>query len=226
MRPTTTLPQSTPRTRAVVILALLGCGIIGGRPVGAAETPAGVTAESPARVAAETPASVAAGPGALAVTPPQTAAPSPETGLGGPPLDMRLAKIGRLQPGRGIRIWLPEGNLIDGRFLGSRRDSLLIATDRRTVSVPLPLVDALWIRQRATAKGAKIGVLSGTLAGGVIGGFLALVLQSQCDTGDCGGDVIRIIGGMTLIGAAGGAALGVAIGSQTWVWDRRYNGRP
>jgi hypothetical protein len=146
--------------------------------------------------------------------------------FGGSPLDMRLAKIARLEPNRGIRIWLPEGNRIDGRFIGSLRDTLIIATDTRTVRVPLNLVDVLWIRQRATAKGAKIGGISGTLVGAALGGLIAIFIQSDCDTGDCGGDALRAVGGMSVLGAAGGTALGAVIGSRTWEWDRRYEGRP
>jgi hypothetical protein len=85
--------------------------------------------------------------------------------------------------------------------------------------IALSDVDAVWLRGRATRRGAAIGVIAGGGAGLLFAGWFAALVST---TGDGEDGAVGLVLGGTLIGAAGGGALGGAIGATTARWRQLH----
>jgi len=111
-----------------------------------------------------------------------------------------------------------EGARTTGRLmsLGGGTATLETETGRRVID--LSGVDTVWVRGRATAKGAIIG---GAVGAVMLGTFAALALDDNCDSSSC---TSAAEGGLAggLVGAATGALLGAGIGALIPKWKRRY----
>lgn len=141
-----------------------------------------------------------------------------------PTFDPRLgAAVAALRVGAPIRV-ATSGARADGQFLGATFDSLVMSGGTAGHHLPLAAVDTLWLRDRATRRGAVIGAVTGGLG---LALFVAVVAGSICQTpAECraGGraGVPLVIGGGFVLGAGGGALLGAAVGSVTHRWRRLY----
>ena len=75
--------------------------------------------------------------------------------------------------------------------------------------VPVDRLEALWVRKRATRKGAKIGAITG----GVLGvGFGIIIGEVLCNDEDCEADTVKAALGLGALGAIAGAIPGALIG--------------
>jgi hypothetical protein len=119
--------------------------------------------------------------------------------------------------GSTIRITVGDQRLI-GRFDGLREDTLMLIRANSVMGVPLRGSDTLWVRHRATKRGALIG---GALGAVTLTGFGILLLNGLCDTADgCKDDYPGVITFGVLIGGGGGALLGAGLGALSRSWRR------
>jgi len=110
-----------------------------------------------------------------------------------------------------------EGTRTTGRLmsLGGGTATLETETGRRVIN--LSGVSTVWVRGHATATGALIG---GAVGAVMLGTFVALYADDNCDSSDCNTVSGAAAGG--LVGAATGALLGAGIGALIPKWKRRY----
>lgn len=140
------------------------------------------------------------------------------------PIQKRSKAIARLKPGNLVRVHAKSLGEIVGRYRSSTDDSLLISDGMGESSVPVVAIDAIWVRGRATWKGAKIG----GIVGGAAGTILGIALAAACNSyqGIFGGrrsepcpEVIPVLG---IVGAAAGGLVGAGLGTASPKWHRRY----
>lgn len=120
----------------------------------------------------------------------------------------------QVRVGQTVRVRLATGEPFVERVVGidSAARALRFA-DARLLLVSE--IDTLWVRRRATGRGALIG---GIVVGGASFGLLVLVCRAIGEGEECNawGTVI----GLTAVGAGGGALLGAGIGSLIPRWQR------
>jgi hypothetical protein len=122
-------------------------------------------------------------------------------------------------PGGEVRLALASADTVRG-YCGFIEDSrLLVRRASDEWRVPLEQVEALWVRRRGTASGARTGAIIG---GVTLGAFGLLAGPPLCDAWGCGSG--RAVLGLTgaVLGALGGAGIGGLIGSTVNTWDQRY----
>ena len=139
------------------------------------------------------------------------------------PFQKRSKAIARLKPGNLIRVHAQNLGEIVGRYYSSTTDSLLISDDMGESGVPIAAIDAIWVRGRATWKGAKIGGLVVGAAGTILGIAVALDCSERgyFDDGSAGVCLLAIpILGVG--GAIAGGLVGVGLGTAFTKWHRRY----
>jgi hypothetical protein len=109
-----------------------------------------------------------------------------------------------------------ERRRFEGRVIRVAGDSVFIADAGRVRALPMGLIDTLWVRRRATGRGALVGALVGGVP-------LALALGALCAGygDDCGNNVTGAAAAGFVIGGGAGALLGSAIGSVVVRWERR-----
>ena len=103
-------------------------------------------------------------------------------------------------------------------FLGLEGPDMLLRTigAEQARRVPVDRLEALWVRTRATRKGAKIGAI----AGGVLGvGFGILIGEVLCNDEDCEADTVEAALGLGALGAIAGAIPGALIGYLVQGWS-------
>ncbi len=130
----------------------------------------------------------------------------------------KLQAIARLKPGRLVRLHAQNLGEVVGKYHSSNTDSLFISVDMVERGVPISAIDALWVRGRATGKGALIG-------GVVLGAFGTIVgigLNSDDGFLGCEGDCPEIIPILGFAGAAGGGLVGAGVGTAFPKWHQRY----
>ena len=128
-----------------------------------------------------------------------------------------------LKPGSLILVHTQSLGKFVGRYQSSTTDSLLITNDMGESGVPIAAIDAIWVRGRATWKGAKIGGIVGGAAGTILGILVAV---------DCAKGVVSVGGGsggcplaipvLGVVGAAAGGLVGAGLGTAFPKWHRRY----
>jgi hypothetical protein len=99
-------------------------------------------------------------------------------------------------------------------------DSIRIGYGPAERTFAIARIDTLWTDRRGTARGARIGAITGMASGGVLG-FLAVLML--CDSrSTCIDDADNFLGlGLgAAVGAAGGALVGALIGSAGREWRR------
>jgi len=130
------------------------------------------------------------------------------------PFQKRSKAIARLKPGSLIRVHAQSLGEFVGRYHSSTTDSLLISNDMGESDLPIAAIDAIWVRGRATWKGAKIGGIVGGAAGTIAG----IAAVSGCDGAACS-FALPILGvGGVIVGGLVGAGLGAA----STKWHRRF----
>jgi len=90
-----------------------------------------------------------------------------------------------MKVGQHVRVDVSQIGRVEGRFLVANGTTLTLARDNVPIQIRLPDIERLWVRGRATRKGAFIGAGVGVLVG---------------------------IVGRLRSGGAGGAVVGAAVG--------------
>jgi hypothetical protein len=111
------------------------------------------------------------------------------------------------------------GGQFQGTFLGYEWPELRLDTGAQTLVVMLPELDALWVRGRATKRGALLGMLVGVVIGSAAGLYVGEVI---CDDSDCQANTLGTIASFGALGAAGGAASGAMVGLTVPRWHARF----
>lgn len=154
----------------------------------------------------------------LLVFVPLTLVPSP---VGAQARDRaRRAAAHALEPGQRVRLDVAHTGRVEGRFAFASDTSLTVALEEGTTVVRVPDIERLWVRGRATAKGALIGAGAGVLAGVVFGILISTVACEPVDGGNCTAAEVAALTG--LLGGAGGAAVGAGVGFVIPVWRLRF----
>ena len=135
----------------------------------------------------------------------------------------RESSVNALEVGQRVRVRAADALSIEGVFLGLEGQDMLLRTTpaEQARRVPVDRLEALWVRKRATGKGAKIGVI----AGGVLGVGLGIIIGSVIQNLDCGREVcdnsstfeVAVVVGV--VGALGGGAAGGLIGYLVRSWS-------
>ena len=128
---------------------------------------------------------------------------------------------------------VPAGTELRVQVGGERNIGRLVRVGSDTLflsfgAVPIASLEDVWLRQRATRKGLRIGATAGAIGGLAYGAFLALLFEAFCET-DCEdygfAEAALITGAIGALGMVGGGALGAAIGASLPEWvsltDRR-----
>jgi hypothetical protein len=123
--------------------------------------------------------------------------------------------------GQRVRVTTPDRTprRLAGRFLTRRADSLVLQIEQREIAIPRAGVTRLEIsrgQRSAFGKGARVGVLTGLLAGLIVGGIACATYD--IDHGTClnshDGGQIAFLGPLGL-GVVGGFVVGSVIGLAT-----------
>ena len=130
----------------------------------------------------------------------------------------RSEAIARLKPGRLVRIHAQNIGEIVGKYHSSNPDSLFISKDTVKSGVPVSDIEALWVRGRATGKGAVVG----GIVVGAFGTIIGIAVNSSEGFFGCSGDCPEFILLCGIVGAAGGGLVGAGIGSAFPKWHLRY----
>lgn len=131
----------------------------------------------------------------------------------------RLAAVRGIDTGDYVRLQLESGPRVEGQLAVNNTTSVTVSKDGvPVVEVPIPDIDGLWVRGRATGIGALIGGGVGVVFGVVAG---STIQQINCgETDSCGDIGPKLLGG-TIFGA-GGALVGAGIGWLIPKWDQRF----
>lgn len=126
----------------------------------------------------------------------------------------------RLGSDSGSAVWVasPGNRQIEGRLRRVTDSSLVLGMGDRELILPILASDTVWVRGRATQRGAKVGGTVGLL---LIGAVTTLFLVTCRDGTD---DPCTGIGGLVpagLITVGAGGLLGAAVGSLIPQWHRR-----
>jgi hypothetical protein len=127
---------------------------------------------------------------------------------------MDSASVAAIKPDRLVRFAVPDLGRVKGRVSGLSGSSVILLTDDQSRSIPIPAIDTLWVRARATKAGGIVGALLG-LGGGV---FLGAVADALCET-DCAGNATVSVG---VVGTIAGAGIGALIGSAIPRWKKIF----
>ena len=130
----------------------------------------------------------------------------------------RESSIDALEVEQRARVRAADALSIEGVFLGLEGPDMLLRTigAEQARRVPVDRLEALWVRTRATRKGAKIGAI----AGGVLGvGFGILIGEVLCNDEDCEADTVEAALGLGALGAIAGAIPGALIGYLVQGWS-------
>ena len=140
-------------------------------------------------------------------------AQAPDT-VSAPPSPLALG----LDSGSVVRVASPEKGQVEGRLLRITDSVIVLGVAGAERSLALHRGDTLWVRDRGTARGAKVGAAVALGAGG----FLAAALFSTCESG--GDDPCTNMWGIVpgVLGITGiGAFIGATVGSLFPQWHRR-----
>lgn len=130
-----------------------------------------------------------------------------------------VAAVRELTAGQQVRLETIRAERFRGRFVAVDDSMLALALRDRTARIRLPEIERLWVRSRATGRGALIGAGGGLLVG-VAYGLLIGEVACGGDGGDCTPAELALVTG--LVGGAGGAVLGAGIGSMAPLWRVRF----
>jgi hypothetical protein len=132
----------------------------------------------------------------------------------------RLAAVRGIDTGDYVRLQLESGPRVEGQLTVNNATSVTVSKDGvPVVEVPIPDIDGLWVRGRATGIGALIGGGVGLAAGVVFG---LLIAEDFFDLAETDGSTAGFAFVTGAIGGAGGALLGGLIGFAITKWDQRF----
>lgn len=122
-------------------------------------------------------------------------------------------------PGARIRVAAGD-SLVQGRC-GPVRDGRLIVTSAGGErAIQLVQIDTVWLRRRATGRGAAVGAVVGGVALGLLGLGAGHGLCEQPN--GCGSEPYQIAAVAAFTGVLGGSLTGGFIGYNVTAWSRRY----
>ena len=130
------------------------------------------------------------------------------------------AAVRTIDFGEGVRIDAASFGLVEGRFVSANGTALILNSGNEPIQVRLPDIDRLWVRGRATQRGAIFGAGAGVLVGVVGGLLIGSIACEPVDGGDCAKLEVAAVTG--LLGGVGGAAIGVGIGFAVPTWRLRF----
>ncbi len=119
-----------------------------------------------------------------------------------------------LRAGQTVRVRLADGRRFEARLAGVDSSPLVPRFQQLQQVVPITAIDSLWLRRRATGRGAIVG---GIVVGGASFAFLTIVCQAISE-GQC--DAWGAVIGLSVAGAGAGALVGAGIGSLIPRWQR------
>ncbi|HEY7768202.1 hypothetical protein [Longimicrobium sp.] len=122
-------------------------------------------------------------------------------------------------PGARVRVAAGD-SLLQGRCGGVRDGRLIVTSAGEERAIELVQIDTVWLRRRATGRGAAIGAVGG----GVVLGLLGLAAgHGLCEQPNgCGSEPYQIAAVAALTGVLGGTLTGGFIGYNVTAWSRRY----
>ncbi len=132
----------------------------------------------------------------------------------------RRAVVQALKPGQRVRVDLRLVGRLEGTLALRSDTGLSLIQDDAQIHIRLPDVERLWVRGRATGRGALIGGGMGLVAGVIYGLLIGPVACEPVDGGDCTTAEVAAVTG--LLGGAGGAVAGAAIGFAVPTWRLRF----
>ena len=132
----------------------------------------------------------------------------------------RAAVMRSIAPGDSVRLDAMRLGRVEGRFVASNAAILTLASHTIALEIPLDDVERLWVRGRATRKGALIGSIAGVVLGIVWGVAISEIACGPVDGGGCTAAEVAAVTG--LLGAAGGAVIGFGIGFAVPTWRLRF----
>lgn len=147
-------------------------------------------------------------------------APSSGSAQLGPEIRPATGSALGLSVGQRIRVQAADGLRIEGVFSGFEgRDTLFSTTEGgQAQRVPIDRMRAVWVRERSTGKGARIGAITGAIFGVVAGMYIDNVIDHS-DCRSCRPDPLGIGLLVGVVGAGAGAALGAGIGFLVQRWS-------
>jgi len=125
-----------------------------------------------------------------------------------------------LKPGQLLRVEGARLGRLEGRFVAVDASTLTLTRDSTPTEIRLPDVERLWVRGRATGRGALIGAGIGIVAGAAYGLLIGSIACEPVDGGDCTSAEVAAV--MGLLGGAGGAAVGAGVGYAIPIWRLRF----
>jgi hypothetical protein len=123
-----------------------------------------------------------------------------------------------LRVGEQLRVQL-TGEQIQGILTAYAWPELHLDTETSLVVVPLPSVQALWVRGTAAKQGALLGVVAGALVGAAMGLFVGEVI---CDGPDCQASTAGTVVTFGALGAGAGVGVGALVGLAVPKWHARF----
>ena len=139
----------------------------------------------------------------------------PGSAQSGPTIRPVIGREVGFSAGQRIRVRAADALRMEGVFVAFEGQDLLVSTsqvgpDQR---VPVDRLQALWVQERATRKGAVIGGMTGAVLGVGVGAYGR---EYVLDPGEFdGGDLVAI----TVVGAGWGAVPGALIGYLVRGWS-------
>ena len=132
----------------------------------------------------------------------------------------RLAAVRGIDTGDYVRLQLESGPRVEGQLAVDNATSVTVSKDGvPVVEVPIPDIDGLWVRGRATGRGALIGGGVGLAAGVVFG---LLIAEDFWALAENDGSTAGLALSTGAIGGVGGALLGGLIGFAIPRWSQRF----
>jgi len=125
-----------------------------------------------------------------------------------------------VKPGQLLRVESAPLGRLEGRFVAMDVSTLTLTRDSTPTEVRLPDIERLWVRGRATGRGALIGAGVGIVAGAAYGLLIGSIACEPVDGGDCTSAEVAAV--MGLLGGAGGAAVGAGVGYAIPIWRMRF----
>jgi hypothetical protein len=129
----------------------------------------------------------------------------------------RLEALRLFRPGEMLRLHVHRVGMLHGVFVQLDSTTLLVRDRRIERNLPIIGIDSIWRRENHRTKGTAVGLITGGLAGGVLGIFLG-PNACNCANPPSGRYAMRGI----VIGMSLGALIGTVAGGVVTRWERWY----